>query len=172
MKRKGTAENKLKPGVSKNLDVATFGDIAGDEYRRFRDLVQRWVKSPQLLKLMEAKPFPEDVVKYKKAFESLRADTVELVSEAILKNRPEDLRKLAQVLESLTLGVKSPDVREVLIYIWSKQRTRPDYKFTHKELKQVVAIAKGIPPLDVEINEGLDKRVRDIMKAVAPWLVK
>jgi hypothetical protein len=165
-KRKGTTENRLRPGDPRNLDVAIWGEVEGPEYKRHRALISEWAFVPGIMELIEKKPFPKDVPKYRRSLESLKSKTANFIGEAILKNNPEDILKLARALESHCLGVKSPDVYAALLYVWGKRRLDSDYKFTLQEFKNVVASAKKLNQLDVKSNEALDKRAKRIAQKI------
>lgn len=167
MRRKGTSEKEMLPGDSRNLDISIYGVIAGSEYEPLRNLIFRWLKNPDLSKLIAANPFPEDLEKYKAENERLKDDTVKFVSEAIFYNRPEDFKKLAFVLENIFEGVKSPEIREVLLYVWRKQTADSTHRFTVSEIRQVVGFARGIQDKFInEPNEALDKRVDRIIETI------
>ena len=173
-KKRGTTETRLKPGSPANLWIAAFGDQSGAEFDRMRCLVFGWLNSEAADEL--ARKDQPSAAKITETRRLLIEATLILVTTAIIHNRPEDLRKLAAVLErahetkkvdqsgNVSFPAVSEDLYRVIIHHVLTLRENPGHVFTLKEWRKVVGCLSDEQA--EEANEALDKRIRRMLDKV------
>jgi hypothetical protein len=173
-KKRGTKESAIKPGAAgNNLSLALYGDQADRRFISMREMVLSWLNDKAAENLAEK--YPEEFQALRARQEKkLKADTVDFVKKAIVENRPEDLRKLAEVMErihetgGITFDGISPDILSVHVHCL----TNPRATFTKKEITKIVADAQKIPELNRRCNEDLRKRTEAIIKMLGVPMAK
>jgi hypothetical protein len=177
-KRKGTAENKIKPGrenLENNAKIALWGPYAEERYDEARKLAEGWSSAsiyeevwdiaysePATLRERQRVIAKSSHLRGKLA--RLALDTIRYVRAAVERGYGEDLRKFGDVIDHMRKirnpaeGAGSADLAFVALYV----RYKPaHHRFSFNELRDYLAELEGLkPPFD----ENFDKRVHRIIK--------
>jgi len=180
-KKKGSAENLLKPGrkfYAHNAKVAMWGAFSAVRYSEVRQLVEGW-DTASTYEIALQQPMPEPASQKEKQWVidksfhlnnklgDLASKTVLLVRKAVENKDSGSIRKLADVIDHLkdlrapnSTQAGSLDVSLLALYV----RAKPAHHvFSFSELRDWLAEAEGIqPPFD----ENFEQRVRRIIKKI------